>query len=114
VESLTPAPVLEGEWLSDKDLAMLVGRLPVSQQQVILLRYVFDFTTREIADAMDRTVMAVRMLEHRATRGLETRLHALRGTTRPTDRAAFVSRTRPAPVLFHRRFALLACGAAPL
>jgi RNA polymerase sigma-70 factor (ECF subfamily) len=114
VESLTPTPALDGEWLSDKDLAMLVGRLPLSQQQVILLRYVFDFTTREIADAMDRTVMAVRMLEHRATRGLETRLHALRGTTRRTDRAAFVSRTRPAPVLFHRRFALLACGAAPL
>jgi RNA polymerase sigma-70 factor (ECF subfamily) len=114
VESVTPAPVLEGEWLSDKDIAMFVGRLPLAQQQVILLRYVFDFTTREIADVMDRTVVAVRMLEHRATRALEARLHALRGTTGRSDRAAFVVRVRPMPVLLRRRFALLACGAAPL
>jgi RNA polymerase sigma-70 factor (ECF subfamily) len=114
VESVTPAPALEGEWLSDKDLAMLVGRLPLTQQQVILLRYVFDFTTREIADVMDRTVVAVRMLEHRACRALEARLHALRGTTGRSDRAAFVVRVRPMPVLLRRRFALLACSAAPL
>lgn len=114
VESVTPAPVLEGEWLSDKDLAMLVGRLPLTQQQVILLRYLFDFSTLEIADVMDRTVVAVRMLEHRAIRALEARLHALRGTTGRSDRAAFVVRVRPMPVLLRRRFALLACGAAPL
>ncbi|HVE68408.1 MAG TPA: sigma-70 family RNA polymerase sigma factor, partial [Solirubrobacteraceae bacterium] len=114
VERAAPANEIDGEWLSDKDLAMLVARLPVSQQQVILLRYLLDFTTREIADTMDRSPVAVRMLEHRATRVLETRLHALRGTIGRVDRAPFLAQTRPMPVLLRRRFALLACGAAPL
>ena len=113
LESPTPQAPLSLKWLSDKDLAMLVERLPVSQQQVILLRYVFEFKTCEIADALDRTPVAIRMLEHRAMRALEARLHAMRGTTR-VDRASMLAARRPMPVLFRRRFALHACGGAPL
>lgn len=101
------------DWLTDKDLAMLVGRLPQSQQQVLLLRYVFDFGSREIADVLGRTPVAIRMLEHRATRALEARLHALRGTVGRCDRSPALARLRPMPVLISRRFALLAGVGAP-
>jgi RNA polymerase sigma-70 factor (ECF subfamily) len=102
------------DWLSDKDLEVQIERLPVSQRQVILLRYVFEFTTDEIADALDRTAVAIRMLEHRAMRALEARLHALRGTTRGRDNAAMIMRSRALPVLTMRRLALHGLGVAVL
>jgi RNA polymerase sigma-70 factor, ECF subfamily len=114
LESPTPDAPFSLEWLSDKDLAMLVERLPRAQQQVILLRYVFEFKTAEIADVLTRTPVAIRMLEHRAMRALEMRLHAMRGTVRRCDRASMVAHPRPMPVLFRRRLALRAYGGAPL
>lgn len=114
LESRVPDEPFNLEWLSDKDLAMLVERLPLAQQQVVLLRYVFEFKTVEIAEALERTPVAVRMLEHRAMRGLEARLHAIRGTTGSCDRTSMLARVRPMPVLFRRRLALQAQGYVPL
>jgi RNA polymerase sigma-70 factor (ECF subfamily) len=114
LECPTPLKLSGLDWLSDKDLEVQIERLPVSQRQVILLRYVFEFNTDEIADALDRTAVAIRMLEHRAMRALEARLHALRGTTRRCDRASMVMRRRPLPVLAMRRVALHGCGAVSL
>lgn len=110
LESPMPDAPLGLEWLSDTDLAILVERLPLSQRQVILLRYVFEFTTDEIATALDRTPVAIRMLEHRAMRALEARLSALRGKVRGCNRSAMVARTRPLPVIGSRRRALHMAG----
>lgn len=112
LESPTPDPPFSLEWLSDKDLAMLVERLPLGQRQVILLRYVFEFTTDDIAQALERTPVAIRMLEHRAMRGLEARLAALRGVTRDVERSPMLMRHRPLPVTMGRRFSLRRFGGA--
>lgn len=114
LESPTPDAPFGLDWLSDKDLAMLVERLPLSQRQVILLRYVFQFRTDEIAEALERTPVAIRMLEHRATRALEARLDAMRGNTRRCERSPMIAYERARPVVFRRRFALSAIGGAPL
>jgi RNA polymerase sigma-70 factor (ECF subfamily) len=113
LESPVPDAPFSLDWLSDKDLAMLVERLPLSQRQVILLRYVFEFTTDDIARALERTPVAIRMLEHRSMRGLETRLAALRGGSHGVERSAMVMRHRPLAVAMRRRFALRPFGGAP-
>jgi RNA polymerase sigma-70 factor (ECF subfamily) len=110
LESPAPQAPMGLEWLSDHDLASLVERLPMSQRQVILLRYVFEFTTAEIGAALDRSPVAVRMLEHRAMRALESRLATLRGKPSRCDRSSMVIRARPLPVLSSRRRALHRCG----
>ncbi|HVE68414.1 MAG TPA: sigma-70 family RNA polymerase sigma factor [Solirubrobacteraceae bacterium] len=112
LESPVPDAPFSLEWLSDKDLAMLVERLPLSQRQVILLRYVFEFSTDDIACTLERTPVAIRMLEHRAMRGLEARLSALRGWTRGCERSPMIMRPRPLPVLTGRRLALAGFGGA--
>jgi hypothetical protein len=78
---------------------------------VIVLRYVFEFTTDEIASALERSPVAVRMLEHRAMRALEARLAALRGGVRRCERSAMVACPRQLPVIASRRLALLMPGA---
>jgi RNA polymerase sigma-70 factor, ECF subfamily len=106
IEHLGPDCPMGLEWLSDANLANLVERLPIGQRQVLLLRYVFELTTEEIAGALERSPVAVRMLEHRAIRALESRLAALRGLSVRCDRAAMTMRYRPQPVLAARRLAL--------
>ena len=106
MENPAPESAMELDWLSDDDLARLVERLPMSQRQVVLLRYLFEFTTAEIAEAMERTPVAVRMLEHRAIRALEARLAALRGRAERCDRSSMVRLSQPTPVLQSRRLAL--------
>jgi RNA polymerase sigma-70 factor (ECF subfamily) len=52
------------------DLAQAVERLTQEQRQVVLLRFFAGFTTREIAQAMDRSEAAVYSLEVRALAAL--------------------------------------------
>lgn len=56
-----------------------VGRLAGDRRQVIILRFVDGLTTREIADVLDRSEGAVRVLQHRALRDLEAALGRRRG-----------------------------------
>jgi RNA polymerase sigma-70 factor (ECF subfamily) len=112
LESPTAEPPVGLEWLSDTDLAILVERLPLSQRQVILLRFVFELSTKEIAAALERSPVAVRMLEHRAMRALEARLAVMRGSTRRCTRSSMLARRRPLPVISSRRFALHSPGGA--
>ncbi len=110
LESPTPRPMSGLDWLSDDDLAILIERLPLSQRQVILLRYVFEFSTDEIAVALERTPVAVRMLEHRAMRALERRLACMRDGPRHR-RSSMVIPVRPTPALASRRLAIDPRGA---
>jgi RNA polymerase sigma-70 factor, ECF subfamily len=114
LESPTPEAPLGLSWLSDDDLATQVERLPLGQRQVILLRYVFEFTTNEIADVLERTPMAIRMLEHRATRALEARLIALRGGSGRGFRSSAIRCRGHFPVLSSRRLALHEPGRLPV
>jgi RNA polymerase sigma-70 factor (ECF subfamily) len=96
------------EWISDRDLVLFAERLPLSQRQVLMLRYMLDLTDSEIADVLGRSPVDVRTLQHRALRFLEARLRAVgRGPAR-AERASWRRRTRQAPVLRRRRFAIAA------
>jgi RNA polymerase sigma factor (sigma-70 family) len=94
-------------WLSDKELTFLIERLPLPQRQVLMLRYMLDFSPAEIAAVLGRSANDVRVLQHRALQFLKQRLTALDknwelGTQRP-----MISRVREAKVLRARRFALV-------
>jgi RNA polymerase sigma-70 factor (ECF subfamily) len=93
-------------WLSDGDLFVFVERLPESQRQAIVLRYLLDMSTAAIASAMNKTPKAVQRLQERGLETLEDRLVAT--GRRPTRRVRvpMLMRLRPAPVMAARRFAL--------
>src|SRR5260370_36839052 len=61
-------------WISDRDLVMFVERLPLPQRQVLLLRFMLDLSTAEIAELLERSPADWRMLQHRALAFLRTRL----------------------------------------
>jgi RNA polymerase sigma-70 factor (ECF subfamily) len=69
-------PYLPG-WLGDADLLMLFERLPVPQQQVLLLRYLLDLSSSEIASALHTSPENARQLHARGLSFLRTRLTAL-------------------------------------
>jgi RNA polymerase sigma-70 factor (ECF subfamily) len=92
-------------WISDREILMLIERLPVAQRQVLMLRYMMDLTTTDIAAILGRTSEDVRALQSRALRFLQKRLTALGRT--PTSRQPTISMTRRrpgAPVLRSRRY----------
>ena len=62
-------------WVSDKDLAFLVERLPLASAGPSPLRYTLDLTHAQIAAVLGRSPDDVRVLAHRALRasGAQTR-----------------------------------------
>jgi RNA polymerase sigma-70 factor (ECF subfamily) len=70
------------EWLSDQDVLVFIERLPLAQRQVLVLRYMLDLSTADIADVLDRSQASVRQLQSRALRRLENEVGAL-GVERP-------------------------------
>jgi RNA polymerase sigma-70 factor (ECF subfamily) len=94
-------------WISDRDLTILVERLPLPQRQALLLRYMLDLSGAEIASVMGRSESDVRMLQSRALRYLRPRLMAIRG--RELKRRDRRARSCPAPAVVarSRRWALL-------
>jgi RNA polymerase sigma-70 factor, ECF subfamily len=59
-----------------------IERMPDDRRQVILLKFVDELSTAEIADVLDRTPGAVRVLLHRSLRDLASRLGHVDGETR--------------------------------
>jgi RNA polymerase sigma-70 factor (ECF subfamily) len=91
-------------WVSDRDLLMLVERLPVSQRQVLLLRFMMDLTTSDIAAMLGRSTDDVRALQSRALRFLEKRLRALGRAPLSRERTPMRRRRSGGPVLRARRY----------
>jgi RNA polymerase sigma-70 factor (ECF subfamily) len=97
----------------DQDLLVFIERLPPSQRQVLVLRYMIGLEWRDIATVLNRSSGAVRQLEQRAFSYLRKRLDAVeRGQA---SRAHFLPMRRRAglsPVASSRRGALLGGRAA--
>jgi len=91
-------------WMTDRDLLMLVERLPVAQRQVLLLRFMMDLTTSDIAAVLDRSTDDIRALQSRALRFLERRLTALGRVPKSRERTPMRRRPPEVPVLRARRF----------
>lgn len=94
-------------WVSDRELVMLIERLPLPQRQALMLRYMLDLSTGEIARIMDRRPDDVRMLLHRAQRFLRDRLVALGRHSETGRPQPMMRRPGHARILRRRRFALL-------
>jgi RNA polymerase sigma-70 factor, ECF subfamily len=58
------------------EIRRAVAQMPDDRRQVILLRFVDDLSTNEIAQVLDRSPGAVRVLLHRSLRDLAARLDA--------------------------------------
>jgi RNA polymerase sigma-70 factor, ECF subfamily len=59
-----------------REIRRVVARMPDDRRQVILLRFVDDLSTAEIAEVLGRSPGAVRVLLHRSLRDLAARLNA--------------------------------------
>jgi RNA polymerase sigma-70 factor, ECF subfamily len=59
-----------------REIRRVVAQMPDDRRQVILLRFVDDLSTGEIAEVLDRSPGAVRVLLHRSLRDLAARLDA--------------------------------------
>jgi RNA polymerase sigma-70 factor (ECF subfamily) len=94
------------DWITDRELLIFIERLPVVQRQVLMLRFMLDLSTSEIARILDRSPTDVRRLQHRALRFLEARLTAL-GRGPQTGKSIRMRRIpKQALVLRRRRLAL--------
>lgn len=100
-------PVLQ--WLTDRDLMLFVERLPLTQRQVLLLRYGMEMKAVEVAEILELSPAQVRSLQRHALAFLRARLTAVgrdpRG--RHGGREPRMRRwQKQAVVLRRRRFAL--------
>jgi RNA polymerase sigma-70 factor (ECF subfamily) len=94
-------------WLTDRDLTMLIERLPLAQRQVLLLRFNLDLSLKQAAAVLGKTPNDVAALQHRAIAFLRTRLAALGRAPSREGGARMRAWVKPAQVLRRRRMALL-------
>ncbi|MDX6633573.1 MAG: hypothetical protein QOG26_1578 [Solirubrobacterales bacterium] len=93
-------------WITDQDLLVLLERMPIPQQQVLLLKFMLGLSSSEIAEVLDRSPDSVRMQQSRALAFLRQRLTALGRAPSRRQRTGMRRCGRQAPVLRHRRYAL--------
>ena len=92
----------------DQDMLVFIERLPLSQRQVLVLRYMVGLDWADIAVVLDRSGGAVRQLEQRAFTYLRKRLEAVeRPTASRTRTLPLARRMGASPVSSTRRRALL-------
>jgi len=100
----------ELDWIGDAKLLSLVERLPLSQRQVVVLRYMMEFNTVEIGELIGRSPEAVRQLHHRAMRFLRQRVSREEeeesGGYSRSQRKAVTRLPRHSPVLSARKRAV--------
>ena len=97
-----------GRAQGDQDLLVFIERLPLSQRQVLALRYMIGLDWADIAAVLDRSSGAVRQLEQRALGYLRRRLEAVDGgPASRTDSLPMARRICLSPVSSGRRSALL-------
>ena len=92
-------------WVTDKELVLLIERLPLAQRQVLMLRYMLDLPHAQVAAALGRSSDDVRQLQSRALAFLRDRLTAL-GHAPSRKRARITRVRRQAPVIRMRRWSL--------
>lgn len=97
-------PVLD--WITDRDLGIFVERLTLQQRQVLLLRYLMDMRSEEIADVMGIQASQVRGIQRRAVDFLRERMVAIGREPKGVRRPEMQRFRKQAQVLRHRRFAL--------
>ena len=76
---------VEGDLVRREDGAdawRAVGRLPADRRRAVILRFVDEMSTAEIAGVMGRSEGAIRVLIHRALRSVARDLRGLRGRSR--------------------------------
>jgi RNA polymerase sigma-70 factor (ECF subfamily) len=96
------------EEIGDTDLLRLIERLPIVQRQVIVLRFVFDFTVAEVAEILGRSPGAVSQLQRRGFSIIRSRVGAMDHVpVRRSARLAMRARLRGAIVVRARQLALL-------
>jgi RNA polymerase sigma-70 factor (ECF subfamily) len=93
-------------WLTDREVAMFVERLPLPQRQVLVLRFMLDLPAEEIAKIVGKSPSAVRQLQSRALQALQQRLAAVGRTSSQGRPMPVWARVKPMPVMVKRRFAL--------
>jgi RNA polymerase sigma-70 factor, ECF subfamily len=73
-DALTAEERVDLDWLSEREVAFQVDRLPRAQREVIVLRYLLDLGYEEIATLIGETPRGARHLHTRAIRLLQGRL----------------------------------------
>jgi RNA polymerase sigma-70 factor (ECF subfamily) len=63
-----------GGWLADEELLAMIARLPLTQRQVVVLRFGLELSGREVAQVLGITPEAVRAMQTRAMRFMRERL----------------------------------------
>jgi RNA polymerase sigma-70 factor (ECF subfamily) len=113
-ETSSPNPQDMGDaWGSDRDLARWLERLPEPQRQALTLRYMFEMTTGEIGEILDKSPEAVRKLVQRGLGRLEELLREAGRAPARRERAPMLVRLRRVPVVRARRFALMGYDRPP-
>ena len=62
--------------LSSESMFDLIERLSDEQRQVLILKFVFDFSNQEAATVLDKTEGAIKSLQHRALASLQKQMHS--------------------------------------
>lgn len=73
-------PDLVAEALERQEIRAALGLLTPEQRQVIVLRYLQEWTHEEIANSMEKKVGAVKALQHRALSALRRILDVIEGS----------------------------------
>jgi RNA polymerase sigma-70 factor (ECF subfamily) len=68
-EQSDPAHLVEGD-MKRAQLRRAIARLTAEQQQVIVLKFLEGFSNEEIARVLDKSVGAVKLLQHRGLAAL--------------------------------------------